>query len=144
MDYSDLSVEFLQTMYKFYRMRPQKHLHNAMHGEAFVLQFIAQSAAAVIPGDIESVMNISSARVTAVLNGLENKGLISRSIDPSDRRRTILTLTPEGEAKVNQGADQLLSLTSDMLEFLGPEDAQHFLRIMKKLADSWRFDGFFC
>ena len=140
MDYSDLSGDFLKTMYKFYRNRPQKQIHNAMHGEAFVLHFIAQSDDFVIPGDIENAMNISSARVTAVLNGLENKGLVTRRIDSADRRRTILTLTPEGETKVSEDTKQLLELAVEMLEFLGDEDSRHFLRILNKLADSWNFD----
>ena len=135
MDYTDLSIEFLQTVYRFYRIALHKKLNNAMQGEAFALQFIAQHDDAVVPSDIENAMSVSSARIATVLNGLENKDFITRRIDPADRRRTILKLTPAGEEQAAKSAEQLLGVCKDMLEYLGEEDARHSVRIMSKLAD---------
>ena len=135
MDYADLSRMFLQTMYKFYKIRPQKQLNKAVHGEAFALQFIAQHDDAVVPSDIESAMSVSSARIATVLNGLENKGWITRRIDSADRRRTLLKLTPAGEKQAAESAEQLLGLATGILEYLGENDAQEYVRIMGRLAD---------
>ena len=135
MDYSDISKELLQTIYDFYKIKTQRQFNNAIQGEAFALQFIAQHDDAVIPSDIENAMSVSSARVATVLGGLENKGLITRRIDPDDRRRIILKLTPTGEKQAASSAEQLLDLIKTRLEYLGEKDAKAFVRIIGKLFD---------
>ena len=134
MDYTDLSREFLKIIFRFYRVKQQKLLNSAMQGEAFALLYIAQHDDEVVPSDVENEMCISSARTAAVLNGLENKKLITRRIDSNDRRRTILKLTPEGEEQAAKSTDQLLDLGNKMLEFLGENDAGEYVRIMGRLA----------
>ena len=135
MDFTGLSEEFLQAVYRFYRIRSQKQLNNAMQGETFALQFIAHYDGTVVPSDIETAMSVSSARIATVLNGLEDKKLITRQIDSSDRRRTILKLTPVGENQVARSTEQLLKLSKNILEYLGEDDAKHYVRIMNRLAD---------
>lgn len=134
MDYTNLSKEFLQTIYKYYQIRSQQQLNNAMHGEAFVLQFIASHDNTTIPSDLKNAMSISSARIAMVLNSLEDKGLITRQIDSQDRRRTILKLTKTGEKKAEESSQELLDVAKRMLEYLGEEDAQNCIRIMGRLA----------
>ena len=134
MDYTNLSKEFLQTVYSFYQVRSQQQLNNAMHGEAFVLQFIASKENTTIPSDIKNAMSISSARIATVLNSLEDKGLIIRKIDSQDRRRTILKLTKAGEAKVEESAQELLDVAKRMLAYLGEADAKNCIRILGRLA----------
>ena len=135
MDYTDLANGYLQMMYRFHRIRPQKHLNHAVQGEAFALQFIAQYDDAVAPSDIEKAMNVSSARIANVLSRLENKGLITRRIDPADRRRTILKLTSAGEEQVAESTQQLICMIKEIMEYLGEADARSYVRIMGRLAD---------
>ena len=135
MDYTDLSKALLQTVYDICKVKPKNQLTQAVHGEAFALQFIAQHDDAVIPSDIETTMSVSSARIAAILGGLENKKLITRRIDPLDRRRTILKLTPEGEELAAKNMEQLLDIGREMLAYLGEDDAQAFVRIMGKIAE---------
>jgi len=137
MDYTGLSEEFLQTVYRLYRIGVQKQLNSAVQGEAFALHFIAQHDGAVVPSDIEGAMGVSSARIATVLNGLENKAFVTRQIDPADRRRTIIRLTPLGEEQAAASADHLLGLAKKLLEFLGEEDAANYVRIMGRLADKF-------
>ena len=135
MNYEELTEEYLKTIYRFYRMSQNRKLNNAMQGEAFALQFIAQHDDAAVPSDIEHAMCVSSARIAMVLNGLENKELITRRIDPKDRRRTILKLTPTGEVQAKKSAEQLLALGKEIFEYLGETDATHYVRIMGRLVD---------
>jgi len=140
MDVSALSEELLETLYRFYKIKPQKQITNAMHGEAFALHFIAAHADIAAPSDIESAMSISSARIATILNGLENKGLITRRIAPSDRRRTLLALTAAGEAQAAADTQQLLGLMTDIFDYLGEDDARAYVRIMGRLADRYSGD----
>jgi len=135
MNSAALPKEFLKSLYRFYKIRSNKAVNMAMHGEAFALQIIAQHNDFVVPSDIENAMSVSSARIATILSGLENKGLITRRIDTNDRRRTILRLTQKGEIHATKSEEQLLVWATELFEYLGDEDAKHCIRIISKIAD---------
>lgn len=49
-------------------------------------------------GDLAKVMNALPSSLTAIADGLEERGLIMRMRDPDDRRAWLLSLTDEGRA----------------------------------------------
>ncbi|HHX12372.1 MAG TPA: MarR family transcriptional regulator, partial [Clostridiales bacterium] len=86
MDYTQLAYEFMETMNQIKIRNMHKQFNESMHGEIFTLYFISQHEGNVIPSDISNEIGISTARVAATLNSLEKKGMVTREIDPSDRR----------------------------------------------------------
>jgi len=135
MDYNALAHEYMMVLYKMRKRKNPKRINDSLHGEQFVLAFLSRHDGRVIPGDISKEMGISSARIAAALNNLESKGLISRSIDPCDRRRILVELTDAGRAQEEEHRKQILSMVVRMLEDLGEEDSVVFLRILTKLAE---------
>ena len=135
MDYEPLAVEFMQTMHQMRKRKAQKQLSDSMQGESFVLFYISHHEGYVIPSDISNEMGISSARIAATLNSLEKKGLIIRRIDGQDRRRILIDLTDAGREKVQEHYQTVMGITTNMLRYLGEQDAKEFIRIMQKLAD---------
>ena len=133
MDYRELAVEFMKTSHSMHKGRGQKKISDSMQGESFVLYYIANNENAT-PSDISNEMNISSARIAATLKSLENKGLIIRRIDVEDRRRILIDLTEKGKIQVEQHNEMIMNTITNMLKFLGEEDAKEFLRILKKLS----------
>ncbi len=136
MDYNDLAKQYLQTFLQFYRTRINQMMNESMHGEAYVLQYIANNDADVVPGDISSAMGVSTARMATVLKGLENKGWITRHFDANDRRRTILRLTQAGAEQADYCTCRMLESTAKMLEYLGENDAKEYIRILCRLSES--------
>lgn len=53
------------------------------------------------PGDVARELNLPPANVSRAVRRLEERELIERSVDPTDQRRAVLRLTPEGEATVD-------------------------------------------
>ena len=133
--YTDLAKKFMHDSYRFRRHSQQKKVDEAMQGEAFVLLYAKMKGDSILPSEVSTEMNISSARIAAVLNSLENKGLVTRSIDPDDRRRVLVDLTQDGKALGEQYYHMVLGLTARMLAILGEQDAVELVRIMGKLAD---------
>ncbi len=50
----------------------------------------------VIAGDLSRKMNVSSARIAALLKKMEQGGLITRHSSSVDARRTVVEITPTG------------------------------------------------
>ena len=88
------------------------------------------------PKELGRGMAVSSARVAALLNHLEDQGLIRRTADPDDNRQTIVSLTAAGEERIRQRRAQAVALLAQLLERLGPEDAAAYLRLRKKLIEA--------
>ncbi len=135
MDYKDLALEFMEVMNQTRKRNISKQIDDSMRGEHFVLNYISEHEGNVTPSDISNEMGITSARIAAALNGLEKKGLISRSIDPQDRRRILIDMTDSGRDQVKKHYQKILSTTINLLKHMGEEDAKNYIRIMKKIAE---------
>ena len=135
MDYVELASEFMQKMYMLRQARPQKQINESMQGEHFVLQFISFHKGYVLPSEISNEMGISSARIAATLNGLERKGLITRQIDISDRRRILVDLTPEGKSLAEAHHKEAIEMITKILSLLGEHDALEYVRITGRFAE---------
>lgn len=135
MDYAELASQFFQKMQMFRNKQHQKMITEPMQGEMFALIYIAQKGDSVLPGEIGSEMNISSARVAAALKNLEKKGLITRQIDLTDRRKILVSLTVEGKNFAEHHREMASSYAIKMLEFLGEHDAMEFIRIIGRLTE---------
>ncbi len=135
MDYTELAKQFLHGSYQLRSRGHQKKIDNTMQGETFVLLYILRQDDVVMPSEISNVMNISSARVAAILNNLEDKGFITRHIDKKDRRKILVELTQEGIEMAEMHNERVINITARMLELLGEHDAKEMVRIIVKLAE---------
>ena len=140
MDYTKLAMEFLENMNTLRKANFQKSFSDSMRGEVFILQYISQHEGLVLPSAISHEMNISSARITAALNNMENKGLVTREIDKSDRRRILIQLTQAGKDLAAQHWQNHINHAIHMLSLLGEHDAQEYVRMTKKLASGIKTD----
>ncbi len=133
MDYQELTLELHRTMNEMHRGRQHKEMDGFVRGEAFALQFLMENSGSM-PSDLSNAMGTTTARVAATLNSLDKKGLISRRIDSDDRRRIIVELTEEGKAFARERQGMMMAQTEKMLRSLGEEDAQSYIRILKKIV----------
>ena len=135
MDYTCLAYELMETMNQYKKRNMHKQINEAMHGEIFTLYYINKHKGNVIPSDISNEIGISTARVAATLNSLENKKMVTRTIDSSDRRRILVAMTPAGKKEIEKHIKRITDITINMLCYLGEDDAKEYVRIMKRLAE---------
>ncbi len=135
MEYTRLTAELMETTKILHRCKEQKHIDEFMKGEAYVLQHLAQSPQPVLPGDISAAMGITTARIAAALNNLEDKGFITRKADETDRRKVLVELTPKGKEVAAQRKAEIAGYVEHLLRSLGEEDAAAYVRIMARLAE---------
>jgi DNA-binding MarR family transcriptional regulator len=135
MDYKKLAERFFYKSYQLKKYELQQIIDENVQGESFALLYIKNKKSFALPGEISGEMNISSARVAAILNNLENKGFIERQIDKTDRRKILVTLTKEGEEKAKNHNEEVIAQIAKMLELLGEQDAEEFVRITGRIVD---------
>lgn len=134
MDYDILATELLSNMVVVQKLKSQKNISEALHGELFALTYIARQGGDVNPSEISDNMNVSKARITTALGNLEKKGLITRQIDTSNRSRILVGITAEGKELAEKHQKTVLGMVTKMLELLGEQDAKEYVRIMQKMA----------
>ncbi len=86
-------------------------------------------------GDIAKCGHATPSAVSQILKSLEEKGLITRQRDKGDSRAVTVHLTKDGRAFSARGREVHEQMIDGVLAYLGSEDAEHFVRIMERLAD---------
>lgn len=89
----------------------------------------------VRPGDIAKCGQATPSAVSQTLKSLEEKGLITRQRDKGDSRAVTVHLTKEGRAFSARGRELHEQMIDGVLTYLGPEDAEHLVRIVERLVD---------
>lgn len=75
-----------------------------------------------------------ASNVTGIVDGLENKGLISRQNDPNDRRVKVIQLEAAGKRLQQTILKRLIADSSYLFDPLNPSETDQFVRIVEKLA----------
>ncbi|MDR0798105.1 MAG: MarR family transcriptional regulator, partial [Nitrososphaerota archaeon] len=134
-DYTALAVEFLGKTQLIMKDKLNKFIDEAVQGEGFVLQYISLHNGCVFPGEIGHAMSVSTARIATVLNSLEKKGLITRQIDASDRRKILVKITPEGKLLAAKNCRNAVDVLEKRFVLLGERDAKEYVRIVGRLVE---------
>lgn len=142
MDKADagLSDELIEVLRQYYYMKIPLGLENFMQGEMKVLSYIHYTAGSgeITTGDIVSALDMTGGRVAGILRSLEKKGFISRRTDENDRRRIMVSPTPAGSDYVENGRELLRSRLSAIINAMGSESAENFIRSMEEFVNACR------
>jgi DNA-binding MarR family transcriptional regulator len=85
-------------------------------------------------GDIADVLHLHPSTLTGILQRLVERGLLARGADPTDRRRSILRLSPRG-ARINAAAlGTVEAAIQSSLNRLGPGELRSTRRVLQVIA----------
>jgi len=112
----------------------QKFNHTSK-GEPFALCFLLQKGGAC-PIDMSMAAGCSAARISALLESLEKKGLVQRALDKNDRRRTLVSLTEQGETIAKTIWSNRTALLHSIFTEMGEKDSKEFLRLTTKFFET--------
>lgn len=85
------------------------------------------------PSEISEHQGTRRNTISALIRGLEDEGLVERQIDPEDRRRFNIRLTPAGRQKVLDRTSGHLQMINTLFETLSPEEIKTFTSVLHKL-----------
>lgn len=128
-----LAKEVIRCVHSVGKCHHHKQINDSVRGENMALGFIKSEGGSTYPKEIELAMGISSARVAAIIKKLEQRNLVIRTDDKIDRRKTLVTLTEQGEEVALETEKKIMYALSKMFDYLGEEDSENFVRIIDKL-----------
>ena len=100
------------------------------------VQFAALDAVAQQPGidqaNLAATIGFDRATIGGVVDRLEQKGLMQRSVSPSDRRSRVLQLTEDGQELLASCGPVVADLQSEILGTLSDEERASFLQLARK------------
>lgn len=95
--------------------------------------------------EIQQTLHISKPAVSQILNSLERKGYILRSIDPQDRRKISVSPTQEGAATLQEATAQYERAMQELLQRFGEDNLNALVRqlealmqVYDELRDEWQ------
>ena len=135
MDQTEREERFLACLRQLLGCEEGRSCMAASRGELCLLMHVKRQNGLVLPSELSEAMSVSTARVARLLNTLEDRGLVQRSMDLSDRRKIVVTLTVEGERYLEAVYERTHKRASAVIDALGAEDTEAFIRIAEKIAD---------
>lgn len=87
------------------------------------------------PSRLAEHLEVQPSQVSHLLASLEEAGLVERHLDPEDRRRVLLRLTPQGKKAQGRLKEAWLAAYSQHLARLDPEELLLFRDLLKKLTE---------
>lgn len=108
-------------------------LEAGYRGEFVALRIVRDSPSQTVAGDLAAKMQVTTARVAAMLRSLEKKGFIRRVRSEEDGRNVIVTLTREGAAALEEREREVDAFLEKMLGKLTEEERRALVCIAEKL-----------
>jgi DNA-binding MarR family transcriptional regulator len=137
---AQIAIEILQLLSEFSRTRwehqPSMELRPS-ESELLILLYlsITEEKKALSASELSSVLNITPAGVTHLINPLEELGYVQRSKAPNDRRIVLVGLTEKGQQSAEDFIQQASKMISGLVKYLGVEDSRIFVRIMSSVIE---------
>jgi DNA-binding MarR family transcriptional regulator len=85
--------------------------------------------------ELSDHLHIAPRSTTEVVDALEERGLVSRQPDPSDRRATLISVTPEGDHVIQAVWSTRSAEVEAIFGSLSATDRAALGRILRKLQD---------
>jgi DNA-binding MarR family transcriptional regulator len=101
-------------------------------GEAHILAMLTYSAPAKV-ADLHLGLAHKRSTLTSILDRLENRRLVRREVDKTDRRTFLVTLTPRGRKLARRVSRHLLDLERDVVRAVSVTDIQGFNKVVSAL-----------
>lgn len=135
MNFEATADEILQVMEALSRNTPLKQIGELSKGEIFLLGYLHSYSGTARSNVLSEALGTSTARIAAAVKSMERKGWVYREGDQEDLRKTIVHLTPEGEAHVLEYRRHVRNALKDLLEELGEQDTGEYLRIACRMNE---------
>lgn len=112
----------------------QTHMAEGLTPQQYAALVKIRDFGSVSQNQLGRAVAMDPATSQGVVQRLIAKHLVQRRNDPRDRRRTLLTLTPVGDALAQKLIPLGRTITAETLEPMSKDEQAAFLELLKKLT----------
>jgi DNA-binding MarR family transcriptional regulator len=94
-----------------------------------------------IMSSISDELGVTRRNITALVDALEKEGLVQRKPHPTDRRATIIELTPKGFETTDSMYEGHREAVAELFTDLSEEDLSELVRLLGSLREALRQKG---
>lgn len=134
MNRDDFINEIANGLSEFSQIREKLEKTILLKGENVLLSYLHEFKVST-PSVLAVVLDVTPARIAAILRSLEKKDFIFRGIDLEDKRRVVVELTEKGFEFAEKLRRDIAEHSLALFESLGENDATEFLRLIKKISE---------
>lgn len=88
--------------------------------------------------ELRDILKLTPGRITHILTSLEDKKLISRTLDPKDKRVIIVNLMPKAAPLISNLQQNYLELHNRILQSVKEEEMEKILSSLEILVDVFK------
>lgn len=135
MNRNDLLANIVSTVAMINKADIFQSLQKKLKGENVLLARLVETGGKSTPGALAEILDVTAARVTAIIHALEHKDLVERISNGTDKRKVTVQITEKGETVVERLKTEALRHSEIIMEKIGEYDTHEFLRIMNKIIE---------
>ena len=120
----------VQTMRR--RVGPYLEREHGLDFKHFIVLHSLETGARY-PGDLHERLQVPPSGVSKLLDELSRRDFITRSLDPLDSRRVVVSLTPRGREVAAGARDAFFALLEEALAGESEENVVVFTRVLERL-----------
>lgn len=112
------------------------HSRNLSLNMVWTFECLSQHPEGVEPAVLADETNLLRQSMTVVLNELEKQGLVIREFHPTDRRKKVIRLTPQGNLVCREILDAIARAELEALSELCEEDQRLLFKLTTKFCQA--------
>jgi DNA-binding MarR family transcriptional regulator len=97
-----------------------------------------------IMSDISDDLGVTRRNITALVDALEDEGLVRRRPHPTDRRATVIELSERGAQTANGMYGGYREAVSGLFTHLSEDERRELMRLLGSLREALRREGISC
>lgn len=82
--------------------------------------------------DLASTLGVDAARIVALTDEMEKRGIALRTVDPEDRRRNLISLTKSGQALLNRAHRISKRVEAELLDSISTAEQETLRKLLRK------------
>ncbi len=138
---NDFKISMIQAVHRMKKASFTMIFEDISKGEFFTLEMINKytesngNNGGICVSDIAKGQKISTSAISRMLRQLEEKGLIIRTVDKTDRRNTYVTLTDLGNEKRLSAASYLNKFVEKIIIRMGDQKISQLIELINEMSD---------
>jgi len=130
-------LDVVPSVMRFIRTEMRRHRALGLSVPQFRTLVFIERAEGVSLGSVAEHLGLTPPSACRIVDGLEERALITRALAPEDRRRLTLQITPEGKRALAEGRRETQKSLAGILAAVSQRDLAGVTQSMEVLRDAF-------